>query len=97
MLPSEIIIKWVRREQIDWDDDTFQNIEWEAHGRAANRHHKLRATLNMHLGNFLPARKVVSRYDKVKHHSDCLVCNAGTEICAHVYHVLTEVKGRGSL
>jgi len=72
-----------------WEEDTFLDIEWEAHKRAANRHHKQRATLNKHLGNFLPVGKVVSRCDPLKCRSDCPTCSIGDgtclETCSHVY------------
>mgnify|MGYP000316897559 CR=1 FL=1 len=41
-----------------WEEATFLDIEWEAHRRAANRHHKQRTTLNKHLGNYLPDKKL---------------------------------------
>jgi len=47
-------------EKYGWEEETFLDIEWEAHQRAANRHHKQRATLNKNLGNFLLVGKVVS-------------------------------------
>ena len=72
-----------------WEEATFQDIEWEAHRRAANRHQKQRITLNKHLGNFLPVGKVVSRYDPVKYRSDCPACSTGDGTCletsSHVY------------
>jgi len=72
-----------------WDKDIFLDIEWEAHRRAVNRHHKCRTTLNKNLGNLLPVGKVVSRYDPVKYRSDCPSCSTGDgtclETCSHVY------------
>jgi len=71
-----------------WEEETFLDIKWEAHRRAANRHHKRRTTLNKHLKNFLSVGKVVSRYDPVKHRSDCPACGTGEgtclETCSHV-------------
>jgi len=52
-------------------EETFLDIDWEAHRRGANRHHKRRTTLNKHLGNILPVGKVASRCDPVKCRSDC--------------------------
>jgi len=72
-----------------WEEETFLDIDWEAHRRGANRHHKQRTTLNKHLGNILPVGKVVSRYDPVKYRSDCPFCSTGDgtclETCSHVY------------
>jgi len=65
----------------DWEEETFLDIEWEAHRRVANRHHKRRTALNKHLGNFLPVGKVVSRCDPVKYQSDCPVCGTGEWTC----------------
>jgi len=59
------------------DKETFLDIDWEAHRRGANRHHKQRTTLNKHLGNILPVGKVVSRCDPVKCRSDCPTCSTG--------------------
>jgi len=68
---------------------TFLDIDWEAHRRGANRHHKGRTTLNKHLGKILPVGKVVSRYDPVKCQSDCPACSTGDgtclETCSHVH------------
>jgi len=76
-------------KKYDWEEETFLDIEWEAHRRAANQHHKGRSTLNKHLGNFLPVGKVVSRYDAVKYRSDCPACGTGEgtclETCSHMY------------
>jgi len=44
-----------------WDEETFLDIDWEAHSRGANRQHKRRTTLNKHLGNIIPVGKVVSK------------------------------------
>jgi len=76
-------------EKCGWDEETFLDIDWEAHRRGANRHHKRRTTLNKHLGNILPVGKVVSRCDPVKCPSDCPACGTGDgtclETCSHVY------------
>jgi hypothetical protein len=69
----------------DWDEDTFDDIEWEAHRRAGNRHHKRRTTLNKHLGRCLPVGKRVHMYDAVKYRSNCPACPEPVESYAHVY------------
>ena len=76
-------------KKCSWEEDTFLDIKWEAHRRAANQHHKQRTTLNKHLGNFFLVGKVVSRYDPVKCRSDCPACSTGDgtclETCSHVH------------
>ena len=68
----------------DWDEDTFSDIEWEAHRRAANRHHKRRITLVKHLGKCLPVGSLVRHYDAVKYRANCPVCEELVENDAHV-------------
>ena len=72
-------------KKYNWDEDIFNDIEWEAHRRAANRHHKRRTTLNKHLSRCLPVGKVVNKYDTVKYRSNCPACPEPVESCAHVY------------
>jgi len=59
------------------DKETFPDVDWDAHKRGANRHHKQRTTLNKRLGNIIPVGKAVPRCDPVKHRL-CL------ETCSHV-------------
>jgi len=82
-------MKQYMMKKCDWEEETFLDIDWESHRRAANRHHKRRTTLNKHLGNILLVGKVVSRCDHVKNRSDCPACSTGDgtclETCSHMY------------
>jgi len=91
-------VKQYMIKKYGWDEETFLDIDWEAHRRGANRHHKQRTTLNKHLGNILPVGKVVSRYDPDKYRSDCPACSTGDgmclETCSHVYRCLARSAWR---
>jgi len=79
-----------------WEEKTFLAIEWDAHRRAVNRHHKQRTELNKHLGNILRVGKVVSRCDPVKHRSDCPACGTAVESPASLLASTCSCVGRGN-
>jgi hypothetical protein len=78
----------------DWDEDVFNDINWEVHRRAVNRHHKRRITLVKHLNDILPVGRLVSKYDAVKYREGCPACPEEKEKDAHVYQCPTRKEWR---
>ena len=67
-----------------WDEDTFNDIECEAHHRAGNCHHKRQTSLNKRSAKFLSVGKLVSRRDALMCRSGCHARNESIQNCAHV-------------
>ena len=72
-------------KKYNWEEDTFEDIEWEAHRRAVNRFHKRRITLNKYLGRCLPVGKVVHRRDPIRYRASCASCPEECEEYDHVF------------
>jgi hypothetical protein len=68
-----------------WSEDTFQDIDWEAHRRAINRNQKWKITLVKYLHKCLPVGKLVRHYDKVKYRAECPSCTCILEDDDHVF------------
>jgi len=57
-----------------WDDETFDDVDWTAHGRALKKHEQHRVTLVKYLYDILPIGHQVHRYDP-KYSDKCPSCD----------------------
>ena len=72
------------KTRFGWDDDTFQDIDWEASRLGYNRLRKHRVTLIKHANNYSPVGSRVSRYDP-KYSPACPACPEPLETHDHLY------------
>ena len=61
-------------EKYEWDEATFDNIDWEAHRLALNRNNKHRCIMVKHLHRMVPVGRRVHRYDR-KYPDTCPSCS----------------------
>jgi hypothetical protein len=71
-------------ERNGWVPRNFEEVDWEAHRIAMNRHSRQRTTLFKHMHNHLPVGHVVKRYSPI--YSDkCPSCDVEDEGCSHLH------------
>jgi hypothetical protein len=68
----------------DWSHDTFDNIDWTAHGRALRRHDRHRVTMVKFLNDILPLGKLANTYDP-KYPPSCPSCSEPLEDRQHFW------------
>jgi hypothetical protein len=68
-----------------WDAETLDTIDWEAHRRALNRHHKHRTTITKFIHRHLPVGKRCHKYYDKKYPLECCSCNAPEETMEHLF------------
>jgi len=71
-------------EKHEWSEDTFNDIDWTAHGRALGRHDNRRVTMVKYLHDILPIGKQVHQYD-TKYPPSCPSCPAPIEDREHFW------------
>ena len=71
-------------QRSEWNPSVFDNVDWDAHGRALARHHKHRTTLIKYIHTILPLGDRVHKYD-TRYPSTCPSCQAPTETLDHFW------------
>ena len=72
-------------DKFEWEDSTFNDVDWSGHGRAIKYLDKHRKTLVKYLNSFTPVGVRVHRYDK-KYPRECPSCNHPLEDSHHLIH-----------
>jgi hypothetical protein len=71
------------QKKFEWDDTTFDDIDWEVSRRAYNWQRKHRTTLLKHANDITPIGKRVNRYDP-KYPAACPSCPEEIETAQHL-------------
>ena len=72
------------KEKYGWEDETFQDVNWEAMRLALRRLRAHRTTLLKHINNISPVGKLVHIYDP-KYPETCPSCEEPVETRHHLY------------
>ena len=82
---AEPIMRKHLMKKYDWDEDTYNEVDWTSHGRALRRLEKNRKTLVKYLNNISPCG-IVAHRNNPKYPEDCPSCGAPVEDQQHLIH-----------
>ena len=81
---TEPTLEKALKEKYEWEDETFQDVNWEAMRLALRRLRAHKTTLLKHINNISPVGRLVHLYDP-KYPEGCPSCEEPVETRQHLY------------